>query len=65
MFGYLLSEKNAVFTAATMLLLNKWSTDRGLHNPTDDLALVYTSIDILKTQQERYAGFTRKLNYLV
>jgi hypothetical protein len=48
-----------------MLLLNKWSTDRGLHNPTDDLALVYTSIDILKTQQERYAGFTRKLNYLV
>jgi hypothetical protein len=47
--------KSPVFTAAMVLIMNEWSypQEHSTLSPTDNLALVYTAIDILKAQQEQ------------
>ncbi|KAJ6534118.1 fungal-specific transcription factor domain-containing protein [Mycena capillaripes] len=52
----LLFSQSPIFTAAMILILDKWNTTDELRDPTSDLALIYTSIDILKTQQERWSS---------
>ncbi|KAJ7906448.1 fungal-specific transcription factor domain-containing protein [Mycena leptocephala] len=50
----LLFSQSPVFTAAMILIINEWSNPPSPRNPRDDLAHVFATVDILKTQQERW-----------
>ncbi|KAJ7662628.1 fungal-specific transcription factor domain-containing protein [Mycena polygramma] len=50
----LLFSQIAVFTAAMILLLDEWSPSPERCSPEEDTELIHASIDILKTQQERW-----------
>ncbi|KAJ7915228.1 fungal-specific transcription factor domain-containing protein [Mycena leptocephala] len=50
----LLFSQSPVFTAAMILIINEWSNPPSPRNPRDNFAHVFATVDILKTQQERW-----------
>ncbi|KAJ6472358.1 fungal-specific transcription factor domain-containing protein [Mycena vitilis] len=52
----LLFSQNPIFTAAMILIINKWSRTDKPRDSADDFALIHKAVDILQCQRERWSS---------